>query len=267
MRGFVRRRRGRWVLDLRANLSSLVGNQIILDEMVAFLEETASSPAGRLLDLGAGAKPYEPLYRTFFSDCTSVDVPHSSHDTAGIDVMAWGHDLPFEGASFDCVICTEMLEHCPEPVPVVREIARVLRPGGSAFITTPFFTPLHEMPYDYYRYTPSALKHLMKAAGLRVRAIKPRGSYVSVWMNVNQVPLTRAMSFVSARTGLQLSHPYNPILFLFVVLPQKAYLGALQWVARHPRTRAARMHEKLTYYAGGYVTLVEKPAEEDNLHR
>jgi SAM-dependent methyltransferase len=268
VRGFVRQRRGRWALDLRANFGNLISNQIILDEMVIFLEEASTSgPAGRLLDLGAGSKPYEPLYRQFFSDCMSVDTPHSPHDTATVDVMAWGHDLPFENESFNCVICTEMLEHCPEPALVVREIARVLRPGGRAFITTPFLIPLHEMPYDFFRYTPSALRHLVEAADLRVTAIKPRGSYFSVWMGVNQMPLTKAMSFVSSRTGLPLSHPYNPLLFLLVVLPQKAYLRALRWLARHPQTRAARVHEKLTYYAGGYVTLVEKPRGEDETRR
>lgn len=157
--------------------------------------------------------------------------------------MAWGHELPFKNGSFDCVICKEMLEHCADPASVVREIARVLTPGGRAFITTPFLHPLHEMPHDFYRYTPSALQHLVEAAGLTVTAIKPRGSYFSVWMSVNQMPLTKAMSFVSSRTGLPLSHPYNPLLFLLVVLPQKAYLGALRWLVRHPQTRWARAHE------------------------
>jgi SAM-dependent methyltransferase len=227
MRGFVRPRKGGWALDARANFGSLVSNQIILDEMAVFLEDAAGSrPEGRLLDLGAGSKPYEPLYRHFFSDCTSVDVPHSQHDTSSVDVMAWAHELPFEDGSFDCVICTETLEHCPDPGAATREIARVLRPGGRAFITTPFLVPLHEMPHDFYRYTPPALRHLVEVAGMRVTSIKPRGSYFSVWMSVNQMPLTKAMSYVSRRTRLPLSHPYNPLLFVLVFLPQKAYLAA-----------------------------------------
>src|SRR6478672_1516868 len=130
MRGFVHRHEGRWRLDLKANYPSLVNNQIILDAMVAFLEEARRRrPDGRLLDLGAGSKPYAPLYESHFADCTSVDVPHSPHDTDRVDVMAWAHDLPFGDESFDVVLCTEVLEHCPDPPAVMREVSRVLRSG------------------------------------------------------------------------------------------------------------------------------------------
>ena len=125
MRGFVHRRDGRWRLDLKANYPSLVSNQIILDAMVAFLEDARRRrPDGRLLDLGAGSKPYAPLYESYFADCTSVDVPHSPHDTQSVDVMAWAHDLPFGDESFDVVLCTEVLEHCPDPPAVMRELSR-----------------------------------------------------------------------------------------------------------------------------------------------
>ncbi len=261
MRGVVHRRNHRWHLDFKANYASLVSNQVILDAMVDFLDETQRLRSTcRLLDLGAGSKPYEPLYRSYFPDSTSVDVPHSAHDTSGVDVMAWADDLPFANESFDCVICTEMLEHCPDPAAVVREIHRVLTPGGRAFVTTPFLIPLHEMPYDFYRYTPSALRRLAEGAGLAVKTIEPRGSYFSVWMGVNQMPINRLMSFLARRTRLPLSHPANPFLLVLVVLPQLAYLTALRAIDRRPANRIARLHDKLTYHASGYVTVLEKPA-------
>jgi hypothetical protein len=139
------------------------------------------------------------------------------------------------------------------------EVARVLRTGGRAFITTPFLLPLHEMPYDYYRYTPSALRHLSEQAGLAVRRLVPRGSYVSVFLAVNQMPVVKAMQRLQSLTNIPFGHPYNPLLFLLVVLPQKAYCAALRWISRHPTTKAAVLHDKLTYYASGYITLVEKP--------
>ncbi len=258
MRGLVYRRGGRWRLDLKANYPSLVNNQLILDAMVAFLDDARRRrPDGRLLDLGAGSKPYAPLYESYFADCTSVDVPHSPHDTTSVDVMAWADDLPFDDESFDVVLCTEVLEHCPDPRAVLREVSRILTSGGRAFVTTPFMVPLHELPYDYYRYTPSALETLAGGAGLRVSSIEPRGSYVSVWMGVNQLPITRSMSYVERRTGLRLSHPLNPLVLLLVVAPQLGYLRALRWIAARPSSRVARVHDKLTYYSGGYVTILE----------
>src|SRR5438132_6447992 len=140
------------------NIGAVISNEIILFELRQFLESHfGGRTSAAVLDLGAGTKPYAPLYGRYFNSCTSVDVPHSPHDIGGVDVMASADDLPFDAESFDCVICTEVLEHCPEPRETMAEIARVLKPGGWVFLTTPFLRPLHEMPSDYYRYTPSGL--------------------------------------------------------------------------------------------------------------
>ena len=211
-----------------------------------------------MLDLGAGSKPYAPLYEEYFASATAVDVPHSLHDTQRVDVFASADELPFADASFDCVICTEVLEHCREPRTVMAEIARVLRAGGAAFVTTPFLLPLHEMPHDYYRYTPSALADLAKGAGLTVTAISPRGGYGGVALGVLQMPFAKVFQKLDALTRVSLYHPYNPVVFAAIVLPQLLYLRAWRYTRRHMTTRLARLSEKLTYYSLGYVTEVEK---------
>jgi len=86
-----------------------------------------------------------------------------------------------------------------------------------------------------------------------------RGSYVSVFLGVNQMSLVKAMQKLQSATKMPFGHPYNPLLFLLVVLPQKAYLACLRWISRHPTAKAAALHDKLTYYASGYVTVVAKP--------
>jgi SAM-dependent methyltransferase len=262
LRGSIEFREGRWRLDVGKNLGNLVSQQIILDAFQDFLERRFSSHRGEaVLDLGAGTRPYAPLYDRHFAASTAVDVPHSLHGTGGVDVLASADDLPFEDASFDCVICTEVLEHCRNPRAVVAEIARVLKADGSAFLTTPFLLPLHEMPYDYYRYTPSALEDLAAEAGLSVASISPRGGYGAVALAVLQMPVTKIFLKLESVTRLPLYHLLNPAVFTLVVLPQKLYLVLWRYGRRRATGWFARLSEKLTYYTLGYVTELEKSPE------
>jgi len=86
----------------------------------------------------------------------------------GVDVVADAHKLPFSEGIFQRVECDAVLEHVRDAGVVVREIERVLAPGGYAHLVTPFCHPFHEYPKDYRRFTPDGLKTL--AGGLEVVA-------------------------------------------------------------------------------------------------
>jgi SAM-dependent methyltransferase len=261
LRGSAEFRRGRWRLDRQANLNSVISQELILGALDDFLTRRfPGKHEGSVLDLGAGARPYAPLYDSHFDSSTAVDVPESVHDIREVDVLASADDLPFADGSFDCVICTEMLEHCREPRAVMAEIARVLKAGGSAFVTTPFLLSLHEMPHDYFRYTPSALQDLAAQAGLSVASIAPRGGYGAVALGILLMPLSKAWYQLGKVTRLPLYNAYNPIVFATVLLPQLAYLAYWRHVRRNAGTRLARISARLTNHTPGYVTELEKPA-------
>jgi len=78
--------------------------------------------------------------------------------TAGVNVQADAHELPFPAGVFQRVECDAVLEHVVDPERVVREIERVLAPGGYAHLVTPFCHPFHEYPRDFRRFTPDGLK-------------------------------------------------------------------------------------------------------------
>jgi len=84
---------------------------------------------GSVLDVGCGSAPY----RRLFPDC----------EWHGLDVRPVGeyqadaHQMPLEDDTFDTVFCTEMLHLCPAPLLVVKECARVLKPGGHLVVTVP----------------------------------------------------------------------------------------------------------------------------------
>lgn len=86
----------------------------------------------------------------------------------GVDVAADVEQLPFRDAVFQRVECDAVLEHVRRPERAMREIERVLAPGGHVRLVAPFCHPLHEYPKDYHRFTPDGLKLL--AGGLEVRA-------------------------------------------------------------------------------------------------
>lgn len=107
-----------------------------------------------VLNVGAKKNGYEDL----FPHTIAGDIMY--YPT--IDVQFDGHCLPFAGASIGIIVCTEVLEHCIEPQRVIDEFYRVLQPGGKLILTTRFVFPLHDAPYDYYRFTRYGLAHLCR---------------------------------------------------------------------------------------------------------
>ena len=82
---------------------------------------------------------------------------------AGVDVVADAHRLPFAADLFTRVECDAVLEHVACPEQVMREIERVLAPGGFAHVVAPFCHPFHEYPRDFRRFTPDGLKQMAGA--------------------------------------------------------------------------------------------------------
>jgi len=127
---------------------------------------------GSFLDVGCGMKPYESLFKSIAKSYIGIDHPITQGGSYGTltraDIFSDAPSFPFKNETFDSVICTQVLEHVSDPSIKVNEIARVLVPGGTAVISVPFAWPLHEVPYDFYRYTEFGLKSLLENSGLKV---------------------------------------------------------------------------------------------------
>jgi len=123
---------------------------------------------GRLLDVGCGQKPYQPLFAC--TEYIGMDVEQSGHphQAERVDVFYDGRTFPFPAVSFDGVVCNQVLEHVFNPDEFLCEIHRVLKPDGMLLLTVPFVWDEHEQPYDYARYTSFGLRHLLQMHGFRV---------------------------------------------------------------------------------------------------
>lgn len=133
---------------------------------------------GKFLDVGAGNQPYRDfiINSSKVSEYCPLDLENS--DRYKKCENTWdGKIMPFCNDFFDSAIATEILEHCPDPNKTLSEIFRVLKPGGFFFFTVPYIWPLHDVPYDEYRYTPFSLRRLLKEEGFCDITVSSCGSW------------------------------------------------------------------------------------------
>jgi SAM-dependent methyltransferase len=135
---------------------------------------------GCCLDVGCGDQPYKPLLlQTPFeiSELLGLDRAGQRCQSTPPDLVWHNGTIPLPDASVDSALCTEVLEHCPDPGLLLAEVHRVLKPGSSLVVTVPFLWPLHEVPHDWCRYTPFALRQILASAGFRVAELRALGGY------------------------------------------------------------------------------------------
>jgi len=80
----------------------------------------------------------------------------------GVDVLLNLHDIDLPSESVGAVLCLDTLEHVEYPHMALEEIHRILKPGGIAVISSVMNFPIHDYPYDYWRFTPEAFRSILK---------------------------------------------------------------------------------------------------------
>lgn len=129
-----------------------------------------------LLDVGAG----DCQYKSYFAGkCKYI-----SHDIGGkdacftydrIDIRSDIYDIPLPDQSVDIILCTQVLEHLQYPARALKEMHRLLKPGGRLYFSVPFASDEHMLPYDYFRFTRFALDFLVQEQGFLKPEITPEG--------------------------------------------------------------------------------------------
>lgn len=178
-------------------------------------------PAGAyVLDAGAG----ECFYKKFFAHCEyrSIDlaVGESRWNYSKLDYVGPLHEMPIEDEKFDAVLCTEVLEHLEWPRESVKEMCRVLKPGGKLNITVPMSHREHQVPYDFFRYTSYGLKSICTHAGFRHVEVTPFGGLWVRWA----YELPRSLSFFPSARKFNIAG----ILLLPVKLVTRVLIRLLQ---------------------------------------
>ena len=123
--------------------------------------EMLRRPGAVGLDIGCGIRD------VVFDNLVTQDIyltPTATLITAPGDAR-----LPFADGSFDLVLLDSVLEHVPDPVALLAEGRRLLKPGGNIFGDVPFLQPLHLAPHHYFNFTPYGLEVVARNAGLELQ--------------------------------------------------------------------------------------------------
>lgn len=167
--------------DIKLDLNNLWVYQI-RKNIFKVLQENAVLFRGKVLDVGCGIMPYKKtiLRNKNVTEYIGLDLENTSYYADIKPDLLWnGQVIPLDDNTVDCIVATEVLEHCYSPDIILREIHRVLKPGGLFFCTVPFIWHLHEIPFDEYRYTPFSLEKHLKACNFNDIVIKPLGGWDS----------------------------------------------------------------------------------------
>jgi len=138
--------------------NSVLANDLLLREIL----KTVPYVKGRLLDIGCGEKPYLDIFSSHTVSYTGIDIPQSLHKKDAVDIFANAHHLPFKKDTFDTVLCLEILEHVKQPLEVLKEIYRVLKPGCVLVLSAPQNYWLHNDPEDLYRFSQQGLTEIVQ---------------------------------------------------------------------------------------------------------
>ncbi|MFZ0662032.1 MAG: methyltransferase domain-containing protein [Acidobacteriaceae bacterium] len=155
-----------------------------------WVEQTLKQlPAGgRLLDAGCGEQQYRPLcshlvytgqdFAQYDGQGDGCALQTGTWDQSKVEIISDIMSIPAPDQSFDAIMCTEVLEHVPDPAGVVVELNRLLKTGGYLLLTAPFCSLSHFTPFHFstglsrYWYQ----KHLGDL-GIEITEIEPNGNY------------------------------------------------------------------------------------------
>lgn len=177
--------------------------------------------SGTLLDIGCGRMPYKSKLLPYLKKYIGLDHPKVAKLYQGKerpDILADVTNIPLANDSCDTITCFQVLEHLPDPNKGLEEMYRVLKKNGRIIISTIQFYPLHDKPYDYYRYTKYGLEHLLTQCGFVVLKHKEEGNvFTLVFQSINIYLMFILKDLIKQDTGKVLAFLLAPFFLTITI--------------------------------------------------
>lgn len=171
-------------------------------------KEFKSSPS--ILDVGAGLSPFRDY-------CLSLGYSYVSHDFSqylpnqehpGLQNESWNYplhkyvcdilDIPSDD-KYDVVLCTEVLEHVPDPVAALRHITTLIKPRGQIIITVPLLSLMHQAPFWFSAgLSPFWFRYWSNELNLDIVQMKISGDYLDLMSQ----EIERTFSFLPSKVNI-----------------------------------------------------------------
>lgn len=203
---------GLWKYFAPAFLKERIDN--IHDRKKFVQRQLSLIPSGRILDAGAGSQQFR-------SSCSHMDyvaqdfAKYSTDETqtlareggiGGVSGYKYGEtdivsdicSIPCPSSSFDAILCTEVLEHVPYPSDALKELSRLLKPGGKLILTVPSNCLRHMDPYFFFSgFSDRWIEKILDDNALDIETIEPVGDYYR-WLFVEICRVIRFNFFTAA---------------------------------------------------------------------
>lgn len=141
--------------------------------VTGFLQKYAM---GRILDVGAGTLAWKYIALRYCQSYESIDFKRTHPELSHIGSI---ESMPLPSDHYDSALSVQVLEHVPDTDTALREVYRVLKPGGIFVLSVPHYCYLHNEPYDFYRFTKYGIATVLKRAGFRVLNVSSAGGFFS----------------------------------------------------------------------------------------
>lgn len=211
------------------NLFAFIDNEKVRYQWVR--AQLLSIPRGKsILDAGAGECQYKKFCDHLSYTSQDLGEYDGRGDEVGLQTKKWDNTkldivcdiikMPVVSEHFDYVLCTEVLEHVPFPDLAVKEMARVLKPGGSLIVSSPFCSQTHFAPFHFctgfniYWY-----RAVFEAYGLEITEVYKNGNFFTyVQQELLRAPLIGKKYSRFGVLSLLLYIVVVPVVLLLLVL-------------------------------------------------